>query len=140
MSSWAGYVLGSWWSPFTNCMGIPESESKAPNEYGAVTEYFVFLKQALGWPSTQPCAYAPGFQIPVFPELPLIFWHELLGGLCTGFLVVSPSRTAGVLLHWERGRRPKRVWCIHRIIYPFIVTSIYLHDYKIFFDNIFVLE
>jgi hypothetical protein len=28
-------------------------------------------------------------QIPVFPETPLVFWHELQGRLRTGFLVVS---------------------------------------------------
>jgi hypothetical protein len=38
-------------------------------------------------------------QIPVCPEPPLVFWHELLGGLRTGFLVVSPLRIACVFLH-----------------------------------------
>jgi hypothetical protein len=39
-------------------------------------------------------------QIPVCPEPPLVFSHELLGRLRTGFLVVSPCRIACVFLHW----------------------------------------
>jgi hypothetical protein len=40
-------------------------------------------------------------RIPVCPEPPLVFSHELLGGLRTGFQVVSPLRIACVFLHSE---------------------------------------
>jgi hypothetical protein len=43
-------------------------------------------------------------RIPVCPEPPLVFSHELLGGLRTGFLVDSPLRIACVFLHWEGDR------------------------------------
>jgi hypothetical protein len=43
-------------------------------------------------------------QIPVCPEPPFVFSHELLGGLRTGFLVVSPLRIACAFLHEERGQ------------------------------------
>jgi hypothetical protein len=56
-------------------------------------------------------------QIPVCPEPPLVFSHELLGGLRTGFLVVSPLRIACVFLLVERARSSKRVWRRHRIVY-----------------------
>jgi hypothetical protein len=42
-------------------------------------------------------------QTPVCPEPPLDFSHELLGGLRTGFLVVSPLRIACVFVHVEQG-------------------------------------
>jgi hypothetical protein len=38
-------------------------------------------------------------RIPVCPEPPLVFWHEHLGRLCPGFLVVSPLRIAYAFLH-----------------------------------------
>jgi hypothetical protein len=60
------------------------------------------------------CAWV---QIPVCPEPPLVFSHELLSGLRTGFLVVFPLLIACVFLHVERGRSSKRVWRSHRIIY-----------------------
>jgi hypothetical protein len=56
-------------------------------------------------------------QIPVCPETPLVCSHELLGGLRTGFLVVSPLRIACAFLHVERGLSSKRVWRSPRIIY-----------------------
>jgi hypothetical protein len=56
-------------------------------------------------------------QIQVCPEPPLVFSHELLSGLRTGFQVVFPLRIACVFLHVERGRSSKRVWRSHRIIY-----------------------
>jgi hypothetical protein len=57
-------------------------------------------------------------QIPVCPEPPLVFSHELLGRLRTEFLVVSPLRIACVFLHVERGRCSKRVWRSHRHYKP----------------------
>jgi hypothetical protein len=45
----------------------------------------------------------------VCPEPPLVFSHELLGGLRNGFLVVSPSRIARVFLHVERSNHLKQV-------------------------------
>jgi hypothetical protein len=58
-------------------------------------------------------------QIPVCPEPPLVFSHELLGGLRTGILGVSPLRIAYAFLHVERGRSSKRVWRSPRITYVF---------------------
>jgi hypothetical protein len=61
-------------------------------------------------------------QIPVCLEPPLFFSHELLGGLRTGFLVVSSLRIACVFLHVERGRSSKREWRSPRIVYLFTWT------------------
>jgi hypothetical protein len=60
------------------------------------------------------CAWV---QVPVCPEPPLVFSRELLGGLRTGFLVVSPLPIACVFPHVERGRSSKHVWRSHRIVY-----------------------
>jgi hypothetical protein len=56
----------------------------------------------------------PG-SIPVYPEPPLVFSHDLLGRSRSGLLVVSPLRIACVFLHCERGRSSQRVWRRHRI-------------------------
>jgi hypothetical protein len=53
-------------------------------------------------------------RISVCPEPPLVFSHELLGGLRTGFLVASPLRIACAFLHWERGQSIKRLWRSHQ--------------------------
>jgi hypothetical protein len=58
-------------------------------------------------PAIRVCARV---QIPVCPEPPLVFSHELLGG----FVVVSVLRFACVFLDVERGRSSKRVWRSHR--------------------------
>jgi hypothetical protein len=63
-------------------------------------------------------------QIPVCPEPPLVFSHELMAGLRTGFLVVSPLRIACVFLHVERGRSSKPVWRSPRIIYYLFCTRV----------------
>jgi hypothetical protein len=85
-------------------------------------------------------------QIPVCPEPPLVFSHELPGGLRTGFLVVSPLRIACVFLHVERGRSSQRVWRSPRIIYyhygsqsspgsrSLIYTACSLHDDLVLFS------
>jgi hypothetical protein len=62
--------------------------------------------------------------IPVYPEPLLVFSHELLGGLHTGLLVVSPSRIACAFLHVERGRSSKRVWRSPQIIYYMISHTV----------------
>jgi hypothetical protein len=58
-------------------------------------------------------------QIRPCPQPPLVFSHELLGRLRTGFLVVSPLRLARVFLHCEQGQSYKQVWLGHRITYLF---------------------
>jgi hypothetical protein len=59
-------------------------------------------------------------QIQVCPESPLVFSHDLLEGLRTGFLVASPLRIACVFLHVERGRGSKRVWRSLQTIHSFM--------------------
>jgi hypothetical protein len=84
-------------------------------------------KHAFPWPwnglKLSHVRMCPRVQIPVCPEPPLDFSHELLCGLRTGFLVVSPLRIASALLHVERGRSSKRVWRSPRIIYLFFLFS-----------------
>jgi hypothetical protein len=72
---------------------------------------------ALGMALNSAMRVGARVQIPVCPEPPLVFSHDLLGGLRTGFLVVSPLRIACAFLLVERGRSSKRVWRSPRIIY-----------------------
>jgi hypothetical protein len=55
-------------------------------------------------------------QVPVFPEPPLVFSHELLSALRTGVQELCPLLIPCVLLHVDQGRRSKRVWPGHQII------------------------
>jgi hypothetical protein len=91
---------------------------------------------AWGWLETQPCAYAR-VQIRVCPEPSLVFSHELLGGLRTGFLVVSPFRIACVFLYVERGRSSKRVWRSPRIIYLLMWSWVFISSSDLIICSVF---
>jgi hypothetical protein len=57
------------------------------------------LLGGLGMTSNSTMRRRPRVQIPVCPELPLVFSRELLVGMRTGFLVVPPLRIASVFFH-----------------------------------------